>query len=83
MSADPDLIPNLNKEGVFQYLTGEGYIVTRNAIKEAVLRRELKPVRIGNRNLFSRERARAWVDSREQCGIEGDASCVRHNTRER
>lgn len=78
MSADPDLIPNLNKEGVFQYLTGEGYIVTRWAVEQAVRRRELKPVRIGRRNLFSRAKARAWVDSREQSGIYRSPETVAH-----
>jgi hypothetical protein len=69
MSVDPDIVPNLNKEGVFQYLTSEGYLVTRNAIKEAVLRRELRPVRVGRCNLFARDTARAWVHGRVQDGI--------------
>lgn len=65
---DPDIVLNLNREGVFEYLTGLGYIVTRNAIKEAIRRRELKPDRVGGRNLYSRRKARAWIHSREQAG---------------
>jgi hypothetical protein len=66
MSVDPDVVPNLNKEGVFQYLTEQGYIVTRWAVKMAVINHRISRHSISGRLLFSRKNARAWIDSLEQ-----------------
>jgi hypothetical protein len=58
---DPDIIPNLNRDGVFEYLTGLGYVVTRNAVKEAAASGRLETRRVGHRNLHSRADARKWI----------------------
>ncbi len=63
---DPLDIPNLTETEVFQYLLNELRIpVTRNVIKWAVLNREIKPTRIGKKNLFSRRDAQNWVAARQ------------------
>lgn len=69
LSVDPDHITNLNQEGVYQYLSGLGYPVTRRMIKYAVLRRELIAVRLGRGNFWSRADSRSWVESRRQPGV--------------
>jgi hypothetical protein len=66
---DPKEVANLNQEAAFQKLREWGYPVTRRMIKYAVLRRELKPVRLGNGNYLSENDLAAWIESRRQAGI--------------
>ena len=66
---DPIDVTNLNQDGVFEYLAGEGFPVTRRMIKWAVLRRELIPVRLGRGNYWSRRDALQWIESRRQPGV--------------
>ena len=66
---DPNTIPNKNQEDSFQLLRRLGIPVTRNMIKHAVLRRELRPVRLGNGNFFSTNDLLAWIESRRQDGV--------------
>jgi hypothetical protein len=65
---DPNSIPNKNQEDSYQLLRRLGIPVTRHLIKHAILRRELKPVRLGNGNFFSTNDLLAWVESRRQEG---------------
>lgn len=65
---DPLEVPNLNEEQLFEKLLDLGFPVTRRAIKYAVLRRELIPVRIGRGNYFSVKDGLRWVESRRQPG---------------
>lgn len=66
---DPNSIPNKNQEDSFQLLRRLGIPVTRHMIKHAVLRRELRPVRLGNGNFFSTNDLLAWVEGRRQDGV--------------
>jgi hypothetical protein len=61
-------VTNLSEDGVFEYLLGQGYPVTRRMIKYAFLRREVVPVRLGVGNYVSRQDALDWVESRRQPG---------------
>jgi hypothetical protein len=65
---DPNEVANLNQEALYQKLIDLGYPVTRYLIKQAVLRRELKPVRLGNGNFHSVNDGLRWIESRRQEG---------------
>lgn len=59
---DPLDIPNLNEQGLFDYLHKElGIPMGRNAIKVAVMSRQIKPTRISGKNLFSRSDGLNWI----------------------
>jgi hypothetical protein len=66
---DPHDVANLNQEQLYKRLREFGYPVTRYLIKQAVLRRELKPVRLGVGNYFSVNDGLRWIESRRQPGI--------------
>ncbi|WP_231975918.1 hypothetical protein [Mycobacterium sp. E2462] len=58
--------PNLTEEELFEYLhNSEELPVTRRAIKYAVMRREIVPTRLGNRNYFSKRDGLEWIKSRK------------------
>ena len=62
--------PVLTEDELWEYLHyDEGIPVTRRTIKWAVLRREIIPTRLGNKNLFIRADAWLWIESRRQPGI--------------
>ncbi len=69
MSVDPNEVANLNQEQLFEELLNLGFPVTRFMIKQAVLRRELVPVRLGLGNYFSVNDGLRWIESRRQPGI--------------
>ncbi|GFG67912.1 hypothetical protein MKUB_54020 [Mycobacterium kubicae] len=59
----------LSEDELWEYLHHkEGIPVTRRTIKWAVLRREIVPTRLGNKNLFSKRDALNWLASRRQTG---------------
>jgi hypothetical protein len=56
--------PNLTEQELFTYLhNSEKLPVTRRSIKYAVMRREIAPTRIGNRNYFSKRDGLEWIRS--------------------
>jgi len=58
--------PNLTEQELFEYLkNNEQLPVTRRAIKYAVIRREIVPTRISNRNYFSMRDGLDWIRSRK------------------
>ncbi|MGV0161358.1 hypothetical protein ACRU3B_18190 [Mycobacterium colombiense] len=58
--------PNLTEQELFEYLKNiERLPVTRRAIKYAVIRREIVPTRISNRNYFSMRDGLDWIRSRK------------------
>ena len=66
---DDDEKPVLTEDELWEYLHyDEGIPVTRRTIKWAVLRREIIPTRLGNKNLFSRRDGVVWLISRRQPG---------------
>ena len=65
---DPLDVTNLDQDGVFQFLISEGYPATRYMVKWMFLRREVKPVRLGNGNYVSRRDVLNWIESRRQPG---------------
>lgn len=61
--------PDLDLDGLWAYLRdGEGIPVTRNQVRNAVLRREISPTRIGRKNYFCKRDALEWLESRKQQG---------------
>lgn len=60
--------PVLNEQALWAYLFhDEGLTsVTRRSIKQAVIRREIVPTRIGCSNYFSKRDGLDWVKSRKQ-----------------
>ena len=62
--------PNLTEDELFRYLhEDEGLVfVSRYGIKQAVIRREIVPTRIGRNNLFSKRDGLNWIKSRKQQG---------------
>ncbi|TXH24464.1 MAG: hypothetical protein E6R06_12220 [Mycobacterium sp.] len=61
--------PNLSEQELYEYLyLDEDLPVTRRAIRDAVLRREILPTRIGRGNYFSRRDGLNWIESRRQTG---------------
>lgn len=64
---DPLDVPNLNETELYEYLYfDEKLPVTRRGVKDAVMRREIIPTRLGNGNYFSKRDALDWVKSRRQ-----------------
>ncbi|WP_375481987.1 hypothetical protein [uncultured Mycobacterium sp.] len=63
--------PNLSEQELWEYLYYDEYLVgvTRRSVKWAVLRREITPTRIGNKNYFSKRDGLDWIKSRRQPGI--------------
>jgi hypothetical protein len=58
--------PNLTEQQLYEYLkNAERLPVTRRAIKYAVIRREIVPTRISNRNYFSMRDGLDWIRSRK------------------
>ncbi|WP_231111499.1 hypothetical protein [Mycobacterium avium] len=58
--------PNLTEQELFEYLRNDERLpVTRRAIKYAVMRREIVPTRISNRNYFSMRDGLDWIRSRK------------------
>jgi hypothetical protein len=67
---DDDEKPTTTEQELWEWLHyDEGIPLTRRAIKHAVLNREIKPTRIGNCNLYSRQDGWDWIKSRKQPGI--------------
>jgi hypothetical protein len=66
---DPLDIPNLSEQQLFEKLRELGFPVTRRSIKDAVMRRELIPVRIGRGNYMSIRDGLNWIESRRQPGL--------------
>ncbi|MFZ2175370.1 MAG: hypothetical protein WAW17_15335 [Rhodococcus sp. (in: high G+C Gram-positive bacteria)] len=54
-------IPNLSEPQVFAYLNAMNDHITRRMVRDAVLHKELRGVKRGNKNLFSRRVALAWM----------------------
>lgn len=56
-------LPVLNEQQLFEYLhDGLGVTgVTRRGVKHAVIRREIVPTRIGNKNFFAKQDAHDWL----------------------
>lgn len=64
---DENEVPNLNEQEVWEYLAYDlGIPVARRTVKHAVINRELVPTRLSGKNLFSRNKIHAWLESREQ-----------------
>ncbi|MCK8644717.1 hypothetical protein [Mycobacterium colombiense] len=65
MNRDDD--PVLTEKQLFEYLRYERNLpsVTRHAIKHAVIKREIVPTRIGNKNWFSKQDGDDWIKSRK------------------
>jgi len=62
--------PTMTETELWEWLCfDEDIPVTRRAIKIAVVRREIKPTRIGLKNLFSKRDGWDWLASRKQDGI--------------
>ncbi|WP_231111453.1 hypothetical protein [Mycobacterium avium] len=58
--------PNLTEQELFEYLRHDERLpVTRRAIKYDVMRREIVPTRISNRNYFSMRDGLDWIRSRK------------------
>ncbi|MCZ4550092.1 hypothetical protein [Gordonia rubripertincta] len=55
-------IRNLSEPQVFAYVHALNAHISRRGVRDAVLRGELVGVRHGNRNLFSRADALAWMN---------------------
>lgn len=58
---DPLDINDLSEPQVFAYLHAMNAHITRRMIRDAVLRRDLRGVKRGNKHLFSRRVALAWM----------------------
>jgi hypothetical protein len=59
--------PNLNEQQLFEYLHDDEMLpVTRRAVKDAVIRREIAPTRIGVGNYFSKRDGLNWIRSRRR-----------------
>lgn len=56
-------LPILNEQQLFEYLHDElgVTVVTRRSVKYAVIRREIVPTRIANRNFFTKQDAHDWL----------------------
>ncbi|SRX95096.1 hypothetical protein MSP7336_03360 [Mycobacterium shimoidei] len=63
---DPLDVANLTQEGAWQYLVDLGFPVSRCSIKVAFDKREVHPVRLGNRNFVSRRDMLNWIESKRQ-----------------
>lgn len=63
--------PVLTEQELYEYLRyDEGLVgVTRRSVKWAVLRREILPTRIGNKNYFTKRDGLDWIASRRQLGV--------------
>jgi hypothetical protein len=62
--------PNLTEQELYEFLFyDEDLPVTRRAVKHAVLRREIRPTRLGNGNYYSKRDGLDWVKSRKQSGV--------------
>lgn len=70
MSVDEVQKPTMSEQELFEWLCYEEGIegVTRRSVKWAVLRREIIPTRIGNKNWFSKQDGWDWIKSRKQPG---------------
>ncbi|GGF13065.1 hypothetical protein [Williamsia phyllosphaerae] len=58
---EPLDINDLSEPQVFAYLHAINPHITRRMVRDAVLRKELRGVRRGNKHLFSRRIALAWM----------------------
>lgn len=60
--------PNLTEQELWEYLYYDEDLVgvTRRSVKWAVLRREIIPTRIGQRNYFSMRDGLNWIQSQRQ-----------------
>ncbi len=56
-------LPIFNEKQLFEYLHDELGVsgVTRRSVKHAVMRREIVPTRIGNKNFFAKRDAYDWL----------------------
>ncbi|PJK24408.1 hypothetical protein [Mycolicibacterium goodii] len=56
-------LPILNEQQLFEYLHNDLGVtgVTRRGVKHAVMRREIVPTRIGNKNYFAKQDAHDWL----------------------
>ncbi|MEZ0051938.1 hypothetical protein ABIA30_002950 [Mycobacterium sp. MAA66] len=63
--------PNLTEQELWEYLFYDEDLVgvTRRCVKWAVLRREIVPTRIGNRNYFTKNDGLQWITARRQPGV--------------
>ncbi|MFZ0834897.1 MAG: hypothetical protein WAM92_17850 [Mycobacterium sp.] len=61
--------PNLTEQELYEYLhCDEDLPVTKRAVHDAILRREILPTRIGRGNYFSKRNGLDWIASRKQTG---------------
>lgn len=61
--------PNLTEQELYDYLDDEEELpVTKRAVHDAILRREILPTRIGRGNYFSKRDGLDWIASRKQTG---------------
>jgi hypothetical protein len=59
--------PNMTEQELSEYLRYDMELpVTRRVIKYAVMRREVVPTRLGNRNYFSKRHGLKWIRSRKR-----------------
>ncbi|PBC37949.1 hypothetical protein CJ178_28450 [Rhodococcus sp. ACPA4] len=58
---EPMDVNDLDERQVFAYLSAINAHITRRMVRVSVLRKDLRGVRHGNKNLFSRRSALAWM----------------------
>lgn len=58
---DPLDVNDLDERQVFLYLHAINAHITRRMVRYSILRNELRGVRRGNKNLFSRRAALSWM----------------------
>ncbi|WP_100523154.1 hypothetical protein [Mycobacteroides abscessus] len=64
---DENEIPRMSEQDVWEYLHDDlGIPVARKTVAQAVKNREIVPTRLSGKNLFSRNKVHAWLESREQ-----------------
>lgn len=62
--------PNLTEQALYEYLHHDEELpVTKRAVHDAILRREILPTRIGRGNFFSKRDGLDWIASRRQTGV--------------
>jgi hypothetical protein len=60
-------LPKFNEQQLFEYLHYDLGVegVTRRSVKQAVIRREIVPTRIGNSNYFSKRDGLRWLEAQK------------------
>lgn len=59
---NPHAVKNMDEQQTYLFLHGLNPHIHRRTVRDAVLRKELRGVRRGNKNLFSRKDALAWMN---------------------